>query len=193
MQLKDLAAGLGISPAMVSKLKRRGMPVDSVEAAEKWRKRHLLSTRTKGVRAGSERMPISHGHVSTPGDGSRRPTAVDGRTARLLRIVEELGVAALDSIQRDAFSDFAPVLRQAMAQVPPGAHDLYRLPIEVWDALTEAVPDVSDPSGSSAHAAAGELDDAFMGEFFRQIALGPQFTDMCLDMTEAEWKWTPRT
>ena len=41
MDQKDLAAALGISPGLVSRLKRRGMPVHSVEAARAWRMRNV--------------------------------------------------------------------------------------------------------------------------------------------------------
>ena len=61
MLKKELAAALGISPAMVSKLAKRGMPVDSVERARRWRKRHLDPGRVKGQRMGThvpaEAMP----------------------------------------------------------------------------------------------------------------------------------------
>lgn len=46
----ELAAALGITPPAVSMLKRRGMPVDSVERAQRWRNRHLQTGRMKGVR-----------------------------------------------------------------------------------------------------------------------------------------------
>ena len=50
MQQKELAALLGISPAMVSKLKKMSMPTDTVERAQRWRKRNLEPGRIKGAR-----------------------------------------------------------------------------------------------------------------------------------------------
>ena len=41
MKLKDLAYALGISPSMVSRLAKRGMPVTSIADAEKWRKKNI--------------------------------------------------------------------------------------------------------------------------------------------------------
>jgi phage terminase Nu1 subunit (DNA packaging protein) len=38
---KQLAAALGMSEGQVSKLKRRGMPTDSIEAARAWRSQHI--------------------------------------------------------------------------------------------------------------------------------------------------------
>ena len=51
MLQKDLATALDISPAMVSKLFKRGMPTDSVERAQRWRKRHLQPGRLKSSKA----------------------------------------------------------------------------------------------------------------------------------------------
>ncbi len=50
MQQKELAKLLGISPAMVSRLAKRGMPIDCPERAQRWRKRHLEPGRVKGAR-----------------------------------------------------------------------------------------------------------------------------------------------
>ena len=51
MLKKELADALGISGPMVSKLAKRGMPTDSVERAQRWRKRHLEPGRIKSNRA----------------------------------------------------------------------------------------------------------------------------------------------
>ena len=53
MQQKELASLLNISPAMVSRLAKRGMPTDSLERAERWRRRHLEPGRVKGTRLGT--------------------------------------------------------------------------------------------------------------------------------------------
>ena len=49
MQQNELAKLLGISPAMVSRLVKRGMPT-TLEGAQRWRKRHLEPGRVKGSR-----------------------------------------------------------------------------------------------------------------------------------------------
>ena len=54
MLMKELAAALGISAAMVSKLAKRGMPTDSFERALRWRRRNLEPGRVKGQRAGTD-------------------------------------------------------------------------------------------------------------------------------------------
>jgi hypothetical protein len=55
MNQKELAALLDISPAMVSRLKKQGMPTDTLERAQRWRKRHLEPGRIKGSRFGPNR------------------------------------------------------------------------------------------------------------------------------------------
>lgn len=53
MQQNELANLLEISRAMVSRLAKRGMPTDTLERAQRWRKRHLEPGRVKGSRAGT--------------------------------------------------------------------------------------------------------------------------------------------
>jgi hypothetical protein len=48
-----LAAGLGISQAMASKLVAKGMPTSSVRAAKAWRAKNLDPMRAKGTASGS--------------------------------------------------------------------------------------------------------------------------------------------
>jgi hypothetical protein len=50
MQQNELAQLLNISPAMVSRLAKRGMPTDDLLRAQRWRKRHLDPGRIKGSR-----------------------------------------------------------------------------------------------------------------------------------------------
>ncbi len=50
MESKDLARLLGISHQMCNRLKKRGMPTDSLESAIEWRKRNLEPTQVKSWR-----------------------------------------------------------------------------------------------------------------------------------------------
>ncbi|MBA3696991.1 MAG: hypothetical protein H0W85_09640 [Methylotenera sp.] len=50
MESKELARLLGISHQMVNRLKKRGMPTDSLTSAIDWRKRNLDLTQTKSWR-----------------------------------------------------------------------------------------------------------------------------------------------
>ena len=50
MLKKELATLLGVSESMVSRHAKKGMPTDSLERAQRWRKRHLEPGRIKGSR-----------------------------------------------------------------------------------------------------------------------------------------------
>ncbi len=50
MLKKELAQLLGVSESIVSRHAKKGMPTDSLERAQRWRKRHLEPGRVKGVR-----------------------------------------------------------------------------------------------------------------------------------------------
>ena len=59
MNGKEMAAALGLSAAMVSKLRKRGMPMESVERAERWRRRNLEPARTKAMRMNTIAGPVA--------------------------------------------------------------------------------------------------------------------------------------
>lgn len=50
MQIKELSRLLGISRQMVTRLKKRGMPCDTLESAIEWRRKNLDVTQTKNWR-----------------------------------------------------------------------------------------------------------------------------------------------
>ena len=75
MQQKELATLLDISPTMVSRLAKRGMPTDTLERAERWRKRHLEPGRVKGSRAGTTKTtPRPPSQAASPGQSVAVPT-----------------------------------------------------------------------------------------------------------------------
>ena len=78
MMKKELAAALGISAAMVTKLARRGMPTDTPERAERWRRRHLEPGRVKGVRADT-RPGGPPPELAMPGAGLAGANAIEGQ------------------------------------------------------------------------------------------------------------------
>ena len=78
MMKKELAAALGISAAMVTKLARRGMPTDTPERAERWRRRHLEPGRIKGVRADT-RPGGPPPELAMPGAGLAGANAIEGQ------------------------------------------------------------------------------------------------------------------
>lgn len=108
MLKKDLAAALGVVPSMVTKLAKRGMPTDSVERAERWRKRHLEQGMVKGVR----REP-------------RRAGAVD-----LVAHVRALAQAAVED-----WAEWGEQLRASLAAVPASKAAQVQLPATAWALL----------------------------------------------------------
>jgi hypothetical protein len=66
MQQKELATLLDISPAMVSRLVKRGMPTDTIERAERWRRRHLEPGRVKGSRADTIKPALAPPKTNRP-------------------------------------------------------------------------------------------------------------------------------
>lgn len=68
MQQKELADALGISPTMVSKLVKRGMPATSLEAAQRWRRRHLEPARMKNARMNAGLSAFAAGLLPSPTD-----------------------------------------------------------------------------------------------------------------------------
>ncbi len=73
MLQKELATALDISPAMVSKLAKRGMPTDTLERAQRWRKRHLEPGRLKARPLDA----VAHATPS-PGEAETAPSGLDG-------------------------------------------------------------------------------------------------------------------
>ena len=108
MLKKELATALGISPAMVSKLSKRGMPTDTLERAERWRRRHLEPGRVKGVRY-EDPKPL-------PADPVARANAI--------------GAAAVGD-----FDSHEIELRAALRAVPAERRDEIVLDFELWKAL----------------------------------------------------------
>jgi len=146
MTKKDLALALGISASMVSRLIKRGMPVD-VERAKRWRRRHIEPGRMKGVRhdPNAECRPVAvqpdHDElldddpVPDDEDAAGEPAAQPGvnkrfQAARALR-EEYLALAAQTSHERTigVLRDAAEVeaiaaraaseLRQRMESIAP--------------------------------------------------------------------------
>jgi hypothetical protein len=59
----DLARALGISAAMVSKLKARGMPTDDVQSARDWCDRNLRRSLRKGIRGALTTAVVNFVHA----------------------------------------------------------------------------------------------------------------------------------
>lgn len=98
MNGKQMSEALGISEAMVSRLRRRGMPMDSAERAAAWRRRHMDPARMKGTRVDTESQ--------TPAPRAR----VVSVEAELRRLVA--GCPPLDPLPEASVLELRQVLRR---------------------------------------------------------------------------------
>lgn len=160
MQQKELANLLDISTAMVSRLVKRGMPTDTLERAERWRKRHLEPGRVKGSRFGTTRatparppaqscavaaapaVPVLEHHAAHgdthPGDLSQdriKAAALAGPTS--LAIVELWSHATrhAQASGAAAAAEMVIELRALLRRLPFGGEP--RMALGVWLALTD--------------------------------------------------------
>jgi transcriptional regulator with XRE-family HTH domain len=115
----DLAAAIGISASMLSRLKKRGMPVDSLPAARAWRKRHLNTSLTKPYRY----TPFRDAPRAT-----KQPQAP----------ITAGDVNALGRLAEKHFDEYAGRLRDAMRRLPRADRPQVSLPLDVLEALCGA-------------------------------------------------------
>lgn len=146
MQQKELAQLLDISPAMVSRLAKRGMPTDTLERAERWRKRHLEPGRVKGSRFGTgaaaqtkpggasdvlpENLEVAYlGETEgVPGDpeSTTTPDYLESRSRREaaeaemaeIRLSEQRGEVIRLDIVKNVLSVAFSMTREALLQIP---------------------------------------------------------------------------
>lgn len=127
MLKKELAKLLDISPAMVSRLSKQGMPVDTLERAQRWRKRHLEPGRVKGSRF-------------DPNAASCEIKA-EAPTVSLLLVARQ-AITTNAALANAADADFDAVellepIRVMLRQLPANAAP--RMSLRVWLALVDWV------------------------------------------------------
>lgn len=126
MLKKELAQLLGVSESLVSRHAKRGMPTDSLERAQRWRKRHLEPGRVKGSRYDPKAM------AKAPAPAVKAPD--------LGECIEQLNKA----LQAGPVPHDAPALhntRTALRTMPDwrGAAETLEMPVRVWGRLIAAV------------------------------------------------------
>lgn len=172
MNRKQLAAALGISASMVSRLaNERGMPTDSVERAVRWRSRHLEVARTKGNRGdASFAAPVVH--MSAPS-----PTTVDLIALNAIEHAEKLAAIGFALLGSGRFELIEGDLRVALRAVPVSQRGQVRLECAVFDALVahlgDAVSDeVDEPAAGvdSARACMSDEEAEQTGRFWYSVA-----------------------
>ncbi len=152
---RALARGLGLSPAMVLKLEKRGMPMRSIDAARQWRRVNLHPGRTK-----------------------REPAAVQPKpSAAALRDLAALVPVAEAALRAGRFELIADALREAMRAVPEAHRATVPLLPAVWRELVRPAIELfeanaADPASASAEPAMSDEDAEAMGRFWYGIAAG---------------------
>ena len=160
-----LAAAMGITPPLVTRYRKRGMPVDSVSEAVAWRDANIR------VRI-SVNSPAERISAAIQGESAAR------KAAALLNAAGELLEAGGD------ISPMVPSLRQAMASVPPSQRERVLLPVSVMDVLTDDVYQLferGDPHGqiigSLYEVDAKQGQEIDMGAFWYAVASGEGLGD----------------
>lgn len=186
MQHKELAAALGISGAMVSRLVKRSMPTDTVERAERWRSRHLEPARLKGTRIDTvqatarasmiELRPVAG--VTTKSKLDRPQTGAADNAGGAFAVDRAMSMASLASVALSAGAfELAEIeLRSALRAVPVARRSLVRMSADVFDALTADVARVFEVEAKAVdQAPATEMTDfeaEEMGRFWYDVACG---------------------
>lgn len=187
MLRKDLAKQLDISAAMVSKLAKRGMPTHDVQAARRWRDRHLEPARRKDARIDGQR------NADWRGRRHREAASAHDRAAAVAR-AESLAAAVRESMEAGQDpGPMLPELRAALRGVPHEARPQVAMDRGVWDALTVDVrrtldrqeAEAADNGGADVggDASGGEAEDmsddeaAEVGAFWYAVAAGEYVAD----------------
>jgi hypothetical protein len=118
------------------------MPVDSVQSALEWRRRHVRFD-----------MRAKHPPVLSAEAAAQRVTA--------------LSLLALRALECGEFRLVEAELRAALRALPAGAD--VAMPLEVWDALTGHIV-INAASGEAASL--DDREAAAMGEFWLSVACG---------------------
>lgn len=119
MTIRALAEGLGISHPAVLKLTKKGMPVDSVEAAQEWRQRHIgHRQRASMLRAPVVTEPIAE-EVILPDPPPSQDPEVEERIAQQAEQVATIESEIVNGTQscRETLQQSRQLRKFAMAQV----------------------------------------------------------------------------
>lgn len=132
----DIGRALGISPANMTKLKKQGMPVDSIKAARAWRNKHQSVARVTGQGKSLDAAAVRSEAIQAPPQAANgepvpdfnlsraRSEAAEARLSQL-SLNEALGVL----IRRD---EVEAILARQCAAVRDG---LLQLPARLAPAL----------------------------------------------------------
>lgn len=177
MLRKDLAEQLGISAAMVSKLAKRGMPTHDLQAARRWRDKHLEPARRKDARIDGQQGADWRGRRHREAALARDRAAAVARAESLAAAVRGLMDAEQDP------EPMLPQLRAALRSVPHEARPQVAMDCGVWGILTSEVrrtlasQEVGAPGDGGADTGGddGDMSDdeaTELGAFWYAVAAG---------------------
>ena len=150
----EIAAALQIDKALVSRYRKRGMPVDSIEAARAWKRANV-----RARIGGAPPMPIATGSPLPPSAQLQAAQALADHAGELL--ADGGDVAAL-----------VPAIRQALAAVPEHERADVGLSRELWDVLAERVLALVPAEEKNSGARMGPAEEEDMGTFWYRVAAG---------------------
>lgn len=120
----ELARALNVDRSVICRLKRRGMPTASVEAAQAWRRRHLRPALMKDF---NPTRVLGFADMKPRGQTKAERAQLD-RLARLMT----LGEAA---VRLEEFELVRPTIQRTMREIPPYLRERAPLADRVVDAL----------------------------------------------------------
>ena len=148
-----IGRALNLSPASMTKCKRMGMPVHSVEAARTWRAINIA--------------PTMHGHIKRQ---AAPPTPSPSQALPHALALLDIAAAALASGQ--TIDALVPVLRLALRAVPEHERDPdMMLQREVMEVLTADVFNAIKQQ-DAPHTDMTDDEAAEVGRFWYQVAAG---------------------
>lgn len=141
MRTSELAGELGISVQMCNRLKKRGMPCDSLQSAIEWRKRNLDVTQTK-----SWRIDRNQGMKPVSTETQRDNRALDSETARrvLTHILPDLWFSQVNRLDTALKEHGVTLSAEKLLEVQATLFLLYQIETDRY-LKTEAVyffPDI---------------------------------------------------
>jgi phage terminase Nu1 subunit (DNA packaging protein) len=126
-QQAELAKALGVSPAVVSRDKARGMPVHSIDAAKQWRLAHVrarIQARHPDAPTVATPPAAAAAAASSGGDDDgqywqsrARREAAEANLAEL-KLAEQRGQLVRAADVRASYAKRAAGLREALLQIP---------------------------------------------------------------------------
>lgn len=171
-----LAELLGIAKSAVTAQAARGMPTDSVEAAQEWRRRNIDPGRKKGNRLDAHYQPRQPVRPVQP---APQPVAPEPDWFALAALSLDLAALVLDGGQ--SIDVLIPSLRAALHWVPEHERPALPLPLSVISVLVKHVSDalpspennpLNDDGTPMYCNTMSEADAQEMGTFWYSVAAG---------------------